>query len=214
MSRIIRSPRRIAAHGALGLNHRDARGTGDDPAERLKLEAERLLESAQARSKEIEEEAFDRGYETGMKAASRESSGYLTTLESICLQAAEEKERIIKAAELEIANLSTRIAEKIIGEEVKADPEVVMNVAKRAIELATDREQIIVRVNPADLEMIRSRKEKLLASVDGTKHIQAMADERVKRGGCVIETNSGNVDAKISSQLGQIEESLRGVIGD
>lgn len=213
MSKIIRSPRRIAAHRALGLNQRDMDGT-KDAGERPRLEAERLLESAQARSKEIEEEAFNRGHEAGMKAASEESSGYLGTLESICLKAAEEKERIIKAAELEIANLSTRIAEKIIGEEVKANPEVVMNTAKRAIELATDREQIIVRVNPADLEMIRSRKEKLLASVDGTKHIQAMADERVKRGGCVIETNSGNVDAKISSQLGQIEESLRGVIGD
>ena len=35
-------------------------------------------------------------------------------------------------------------------------------------------------------------------------------DRRVGRGGCVIETNAGSIDAKIDTQLEQVESALRG----
>jgi flagellar assembly protein FliH len=119
---------------------------------------------------------------------------------------------MMRNAEAEVIDLATRIAEKILDEQIKVDPEVVVAVAKRAIELAIDREHIVVRINPADREMMRRHKAEMFASTDGVKNIQVVADQGVRQGGCIIETNSGNVDAQLASQLAQVEECLRGAI--
>jgi len=50
-----------------------------------------------------------------------------------------------------------------------------------------------------------------MASMDGIQKIEVIADRRVKRGGCVLETSVGNVDARIQSQLSEIGNSLREV---
>ncbi len=227
MSKIIRSAERvktarlsqICPERKPGSKTSDSSGrtskelSPEELAKKAEAEGQRLLASAKDKSKEIEENAHKQGYQAGLETAREEIHNRLETLRRLVLNALEEKKRIIEAAETELIGLSTKIAEKIINQEVTTNPKVVAGIAKRAIELVVDREQVIIRVNPIDREMIRSYKEELLNSADGISNIQVVADQRVERGGCVIETNSGNVDAQLTSQLTQIKGSLQGAIG-
>jgi flagellar assembly protein FliH len=69
------------------------------------------------------------------------------------------------------------------------------------------REKVTVRVNPADVEMLRSHREALLNGHD-VESVRVIEDQRVDRGGVVIETESGTIDAKISSQLREARRAL------
>ncbi len=47
-----------------------------------------------------------------------------------------------------------------------------------------------------------------LRLVENAKNITVMEDTAVERGGCIIETDFGLIDARISSQLHEIEEKI------
>ena len=59
-----------------------------------------------------------------------------------------------------------------------------------------------MRVNPADIERMREHRDELLALGD-VKNIRVIEDQRVDRGGVVVETDGGTIDAKISTQLNE-----------
>jgi flagellar biosynthesis/type III secretory pathway protein FliH len=57
---------------------------------------------------------------------------------------------------------------------------------------------------------LRDRRNDLLASGEGVREIMIETDDTVERGGCIIESASGNIDARIATQLAQIETALFG----
>ena len=223
MSKIIRSSKKVELARLSEIKH-EAGGpvsftsgsatAGSEGEMRARADAHvlKLLEDAREQAKEIHELAFAEGYQGGIESGQEEIRGKVQSLEELILRAQDEKRKALKDAEAEIAGLATRIAEKILNEQIKISPEVVVAIAKRAIELAIDREHIVIRINPADREMMRRHKAEMFASADGVKSIQVVADQAIKQGGCVIETNSGNVDAQLASQLAQVEECLLGAI--
>jgi len=175
----------------------------------VKSKAATVLEEALQKAEEIKEEAFKRGYDEGFNKADEEATKLINTLKAIVSRAMEEKEEIIKGAEPETIKLAVEIAERIINEEIKVNPEVIRNVAKRALRLTVEREQLVIRLNPLDLEVIKKYREELISSVDGVKNMEIVGDQRIKRGGCVIETGAGNVDARVDSQLKQLGKGIQ-----
>jgi flagellar assembly protein FliH len=66
-----------------------------------------------------------------------------------------------------------------------------------------------IRVNQLDVDLLRQNRPSLLQVVDGVEGIEIVEDRRVDQGGCVIETEQGVYDARIRTQLGEIERVLR-----
>ena len=66
-----------------------------------------------------------------------------------------------------------------------------------------------VRVNPADIETMREHREQLM-SMNDIDNMRVIEDQRVDRGGVVIETEAGTIDAKISTQLREARRAARG----
>jgi flagellar assembly protein FliH len=124
-------------------------------------------------------------------------------------QAVKEREKIIKDAESEILRLSLKIAEQIIRSEVSLHRDVCLNIVSEAIQRVSDREQVIIRVNREDLEQVKKYKDRIAGLVDGVKSFSILEDSHVEPGGCMIETNLGFVDARISTKLAAIEEAFK-----
>jgi len=123
-------------------------------------------------------------------------------------EAIKQRKRIIKDSENEIVRLSLKIAEQIIRSEVSVNKDVVMNIVAEAINRVSDRESVIVKVNKDDAEFIKNNKDKLSGIVDGVKNLSILEDSQVDPGGCVIETNLGFVDARISTKISLIEQAI------
>ena len=99
----------------------------------------------------------------------------------------QEKEKIIRTCEPQLIELACTIAGRIIRKEVQQDDEAVLRIVQQALHLANEKEKIILRMNPADLLLVREHSEQLRESNEEIKDIIFEDDSRVECGGCVIE---------------------------
>jgi flagellar biosynthesis/type III secretory pathway protein FliH len=169
--------------------------------------AQRIVDEALGEAENVREEAKQAGYEEGRAETGERVAEALETLN----QAVKERKKIIKEAEPEILRLAIRVAEQIIKSEVSLHRDVCLNIVAEAIARVSDREQIIVRVNREDAEYLKRYKDRLTGMLDGVKSFSVLEDPHVEAGGCVIETNLGFIDAKISTKLKSIEAALKKV---
>ena len=66
---------------------------------------------------------------------------------------------------------------------------------------------MLVKVAPQDFELLNARRRELLE--DGSaSEVELVADEQVKWGGCVLEGTSGNLDARLETQLQRLRDTL------
>jgi flagellar assembly protein FliH len=98
------------------------------------------------------------------------------------------------------------IAEKIIKREMETSS-VISDILKDSVKKILGANNLIIRVNPSDYHEIIGEKKNLLSEESFSK-VQFEQDERIERGGCFIETEIGNVDARISSQFTEIRKNL------
>ncbi|HTY12837.1 MAG TPA: FliH/SctL family protein [Candidatus Omnitrophota bacterium] len=170
-------------------------------------EARQIIERANHEARAIVEKAKQDGYEAGRAEADQKIKEALETLN----QAVIERKKIVKDAEAEILRLALKVAEQIIRSEVSLHRDVSMNIVTEAINRISDREQVIVRANREDAEYIKHYKDRLSGILDGVKSFSVIEDSTIEPGGCIVETNLGYVDARISTKLKAIEEALEKV---
>ncbi len=104
-----------------------------------------------------------------------------------------------------LLKLVLEIAKKIINAEVTTNREYVLSVIKKAVYYIGDKERLIVRVAPADFEIVSGRKDFWLPVTERVKEIVIENDDRITQGGCIIESNSGTVDARLGVQFKELE---------
>jgi flagellar assembly protein FliH len=122
------------------------------------------------------------------------------------LEATERQER--RAVELGLA-----IAEKALAGALAVEPARVVDVVRGALRGVVERERIIVLVNPDDLELVREAMDALRATLGGIEHCEVQAERRVSRGGCVVRTQDGDVDAGLDTKLERTREVIEQALG-
>jgi flagellar biosynthesis/type III secretory pathway protein FliH len=76
-----------------------------------------------------------------------------------------------------------------------------------------ERERITVLVHPDDLELVREAMDGLRATLGGIEHCEVQAERRVSRGGCVVRTPDGDVDARVETKLQRAREVVEQALG-
>lgn len=185
-------------------------------------DAQRLLEDARARALALIEDAeqraagieaaakaagFEQGVHDGRAAAQAEMDEMIETMRGLIDMARIERHKIIEGAEPEIVRLSTAIAERILHAHVALDPTTVLDMTRSAITRLVNRETVTVRVNPADIELMREHRDQLMTMND-IDNMRLIEDQRVDRGGVVIETEAGTIDAKVTTQLREVRRLM------
>jgi flagellar assembly protein FliH len=120
-----------------------------------------------------------------------------------------ERESFFTSVEPELAKLSLAIASKIIGDEIDSNKDTVVAIIKNALSSIKSREQVTIKVNPEDAEYVRQNKDVFAKMVEGAKEFDIASDPRVDKGGCMIETDLGTTDARITVQMSAIEMAFR-----
>jgi len=127
------------------------------------------------------------------------------------LEAYEQKmEEYESAFENLVIKTSHALASKIVEREIELES-IVNKSIKTAIAKIIGANEVRIRINPDDLELIDDYSKSLLNKSSFNK-IKFEPDERIEKGGCLIETDIGNVDGRISTQLEELtlklEESI------
>lgn len=173
---------------------------------RRRIEEERATLEAEKR-KAIEEGiriGQDRGFQEGLA----ERTALLQKIQEILKLAAKRREEILKAAEREIVELAILVAKKIIKREMREDSGIALANVKEALKKLTSKEEITIRLNVEDIEMLTHHKDEFFREVKGLEGINFKEDSGIERGGCRIDTDFGSIDATISTQLDEIRERL------
>ncbi|MCP4132303.1 MAG: flagellar assembly protein FliH [bacterium] len=181
--------------------------------ERGKFEAEKMIKETELKVSEIEHEAYKKGYEAGreegFKDGQAEVMRLIDRLGTVVSTAVDIRDDLIRSSEKLMTEMILMISRKVIKDEIVERREVVINNIKEAIKRVKDRDRIDIRVNFADLDMTTAHKDELIKMMESLKKVNIYEDSRVERGGCIIETDVGAIDARISTQLDAIEEAIR-----
>lgn len=111
-----------------------------------------------------------------------------------------------KTFEKIVIELSFLISELLIKKEVERDSIIVENL-KNALRKILGANQILIKLNPSDLSKMNEDSNSLFAET-GLSKLRFEASDTVEIGGCLIETDIGSVDARISTQLFELKKSL------
>lgn len=179
-------------------------------------EAKRLIDEIRLHASMAHKEAMEKGIEEGREEGRRlgreEYQKLFDTARDMYQQAIRERERLLASAETELARLSIKVAERIIGQEVRSAGEVIMGVVRQALSGIKDREEVLIRVSPDDYHIVNADRTSLARLVEGMKNFELVVDGKVEAGGCIIETNLGNIDARLSTQLSAIAAAFERVV--
>ena len=157
------------------------------------------------------EDAFSKGLEQGraeMIAAQKENvNTAVASLEASMNEMQRIRQRDVANMETEIVRLALVIAKKVIGKEIE-NGGVIQHVVKQAMEKVNDTRHLILKLNPMDLDAVHDLGQDLIPADDFGTVFRIEADETIQRGGCVIETKLGDIDARVDKQINIIEELL------
>ncbi len=160
------------------------------------------------------QQSYEKGYSDGQKAAveklEKEYNDKLSKKFSDVDRIVSSLDKTISGYgdvfEKVVIDLAISIAEKIVRREI-SEQTIINETLSEAIKRVIGSNRVLVKINPGDMELLNSGNEKRQFDAALSK-IQFEADERIEPGGCFIETEIGNVDARISSQFSELKKFL------
>jgi len=166
------------------------------------------LEAAEAARQAGFEQGYQEGFTHGEAELKQRMEQQLQESQQLLETAYRMREQIIQEAEPFLVELSCAIAEKIIGRELAASPELPVELIRKALARRREQGVITLCVSPAQLAYVQAAREELVLAVDSQAELQILPDASVRDHGCVIRSAFGSIDARIGTQLEEIKREL------
>ena len=176
-------------------------------------EAAQCLANAQEQAAALTTAAYEQGFRQGEEAARQALTAQLSPVLGAFQQATTEiahlRATVLQQAEEDIITLAFQLARKIIQYEALEHREVLAATLTRALEHVVEQDQIVVRVHPDDVQYATEIKEELGHTRSDLKTLTVQGDTSVGRGGCLIESSLGTIDARIEAQFDELAQRFR-----
>jgi len=168
-------------------------------------------ESSEEKLARLEREAYEKGFEQGRKDGlaleQKQLDQQRQQMEGLFNEMQGLKAVLFRDAEQDLVTLSTLIARRIIREEIRTDPTVIQRTVRAALDFVADRSHLKITLHPEDMEEIRSILPELASMTDGGR-FEVTEDETVDRGGCMLDTGFGKINATVRDQSDVISTVL------
>lgn len=156
-------------------------------------------------------EGFAAGREDGIIAERKTIQPLLDRLAAIISDLSQTRNNLCRDIESQSVKLAFAIAEKIIQHEINFNPEIIIRAVSQSLEAVKEHKTINIRLHPEDAEYLREAGSEIKELIQQGKDITLIEDYAMQRGGCLVETNYGIVDASLESRLSVVKEALEGV---
>lgn len=161
----------------------------------------------------IEQDAYEKGFvqgeKDGFELGERKANKVIENIEKLFDEMSTLKQEILKQHEKEILDLIFAIAEKIVHHLTRFDEGGVKEAVFNALNLAIEKSEIVLNVNPEDYDYIEELRPDLFKKYKELKSITVTSDPSITRGGCFLKTPYGDIDAGIETQLEKIYQCLQ-----
>jgi len=167
---------------------------------------------------QLEKDAFDRGYAEGREAGLKEglqagedkaadwieemTARYTDTLAELAAL----KDTLRAQVEEEVVRLALAVARKLVHREINIDPTIIHTLVRVALDRVTGKTAVTVRLNPQDCDYMARRHEDM-ARKEG-REIRFEPDSSITQGSCIIQTETGDIDARIEEKFREVESAF------
>lgn len=188
-------------------------------AEHMRIEAqnavEKLIADARVRAAALESEAYEKGFEQGKKdgeALGRKAYEMQAERFGAVIDAMRHKgEELLTSYEPVLIELVLDISKALVRHELNTTPELVRSCLERGLAMAVKGMSIRVHLHPKDLELIQ-RAEMPLSEEAAGHSLEFMADPSIERGGCLLETEMGVIDATLDTQWRTVSQAMLDIL--
>lgn len=189
-----------------------------DYLQKVRAEATNIIKQARDEAAKVKAAAMEEGKKAAIAAAEntlrtridQQLQTLLPTLQQAVQQVQQSRLAWQRHWEQHALRLAIGIAEKVIRQQIAAQPEITLELIREGLELAHGNERITVRLNPADHAALGDRVLKVSQPLAQLGKVQIVPDPQISAGGCRIDTEFGNVDQRIETQLDRIAQELGG----
>ena len=150
------------------------------------------------------DEAYRNGMEEGRRQAERGLANVFRALRDGVASLAEVRESSLRESEDDLLRLSVMVAGKIVRQEIRQDRRILGNIVSAAISGLTEQDGVVVKLNPEDHAEVVNNRSYQLSGMGDDAHVTLKADDSIQPGGCLVETVTGVIDARIEAQLDEI----------
>jgi flagellar biosynthesis/type III secretory pathway protein FliH len=195
--RLVKGPGRVVPEPVVSASEQAARILAEVDAEAARRRA--TLGA-------LEEEARRRGHAEGL-AAGREAA--LAEMTDVLVAARADAEEVRRSSRDAAAKLGRRMAEKIVGRTLELHPTLLAEMAAAALAASRVRSgPVVLRVHPEDVAIVEQERPRLVARLAASVELRMVGDATVGRHGCVVESPTGRLDARLEAQLDALEGAL------
>ncbi len=165
--------------------------------EKARLDAENYRAATEEECIELREAAKKEGYQEGLEQLNANIIGL-----------DQEKKRLRHEMNKLILPLALKAAKKIVAKELETKPETIVDIVLQALAPALQSHHITIWVNKTDKEILETEKIRIKEKLDQVESLSIKERDDVAQGGCIIETESGIINASIDNQWRAIESAF------
>lgn len=164
---------------------------------KAKEDVEILKKNVEEECNHLKEEAKKEGFDEGLKQLNDQILGL-----------DQEKKRLRHEMNKLILPLALKAAKKIVAKELETKPETIVDIVLQVLNPALQNHRITIWVNKADKEILEHEKGRIRDKLDQVESLTIKERDDISPGGCVIETESGIINAGIENQWRAIESAF------
>jgi type III secretion protein L len=164
--------------------------------EQARSEAAALIERAKLEAEDIRRQGLEEGRVEGKAEIA------MQMLETVTASVEQ-----LAGVESSLIDVVMRSLRTILGKFDQED--LVAQVVGHALRLVRDEKRILLRVAASDADAVQARLADIVRQYSGMGRVDVVSDAAISPGGCVLETESGVIDATLDRQLAMIEDAFR-----
>jgi flagellar biosynthesis/type III secretory pathway protein FliH len=169
------------------------------------LKVERQMQNEK---EESAQKGYKEGYEKGLSDGHKDAQKVIDNFASLINDAVKQRQVLFDEAHQKILEMVLQIAKNITFDAARIDPDITAGIIAGAISKLVDRSKIKVKVHPDQLPLMEQQIDRFKGDSTAIKEIVIEPDNRVRYGGCFIETPKGDIDARVESQMEAIAEAI------
>ncbi|MDB4614364.1 flagellar assembly protein FliH [bacterium] len=226
--RLVKSNTQQTLDGYDVFNEHEAGARHRQIIEQAKLEAEKIVQQAHDQAAFIEREAARQAHEVGLNQGLQSAAGRieeladaraqtladakLTTalpaIHAAAVQIRQKQDELVSSTMDSSVEICLALAEQLLHRVIEFRPQSIREFIAEPLRMAGGCNRIELRLHPDDFVAIGNRPEDFVGDLAGCRDVRIVKDATVARGGCVITTNQGEIDAQIETQLKRIADEL------
>jgi flagellar assembly protein FliH len=184
--------------------------SADEILQKVKDEAAQIILQAERDREAIEQAAREKAEIEARNSIDEEIAARVNEIRAEFIETMRQvdslRDEISNRIEKDVVELAIEIAKKVVGREVVFDRDIALTLARVSLKKLHGKSFAQIHLHPEDFTYVQSQRERL--GFRGS--LEFIEDRSISVGGCLIHTETGDVDATLESQFAEISHGLLG----